>query len=223
MYGFKKKVYSAVAALLLAAPLLYTGCASSGDTASTSASTPATAPASTVEQGKPAAAQQEKAGSTESSTQKAEPEVAQAGVVKKKKKRKRRQRKSRYGENYFPNIELTNQDGKKFRFYDDLIKDKVVSINFIFTSCQNVCPLETARLKEVYNLLEDRIGKDLFMYSITVDPERDSPEVLKEYMNKFDIGPGWQFLTGKKEDIDALRVKLGLYIQDLDETLPDGQ
>jgi protein SCO1 len=137
--------------------------------------------------------------------------------------RKKRERKSRYGASYFPNIELTNHDGKKVRFYDDLIKDKIVSINFIFTSCQNICPLETARLKEMYNLLGDRVGKDLHMYSITVDPARDSPEVLKAYKEKFGIGDGWQFLTGKKEEIDQLRTKLGLYIKDLDETLPDGQ
>jgi len=128
-----------------------------------------------------------------------------------------------HGKDYFPNYELITEEGKKVKFFDDIIKDKVFSINFIFTNCQNICPLETARLKEVYQQLGDRVGKDIFMYSITVDPKRDTPEVLKAYKKKFNIGKGWTFLTGKKEDIDELRVKLGLYIADLNESLPDGQ
>jgi len=140
-----------------------------------------------------------------------------------KKSAKKRKRHAPYGAKYFPNYVLTTEEGKKVKFFDDLVKDKVVSINFIFTSCQNICPLETARLTEVYRQLGDRVGKDVFMYSITVDPERDSPEVLKAYKKKFNIGKGWTFLTGKKEEINDIRTKLGLYITDLDETLPDGQ
>jgi len=139
------------------------------------------------------------------------------------KKKVKKERHKRYGKDYFPNYELITEEGKKVKFFDDLIKDKVVSINFIFTSCQNICPLETARLVEVYQHLGDRVGKDVHMYSITVDPARDSPEVLKAYKKKFNIGKGWTFLTGKKEEIDKIRTKLGLYIADLDETLPDGQ
>ncbi|VAW51433.1 Cytochrome oxidase biogenesis protein Sco1/SenC/PrrC, thiol-disulfide reductase involved in Cu(I) insertion into CoxII Cu(A) center [hydrothermal vent metagenome] len=145
-----------------------------------------------------------------------------ADLSKKPTKRIRKQH-SPYGKGYFPNYEFTTEEGKKVKFFDDIIKDKVFSINFIFTNCQNICPLETARLVEVYNQLGDRVGKDIFMYSITVDPERDTPEVLKAYKKKFNIGKGWTFLTGKKEDIDELRVKMGLYIADLDESLPDGQ
>jgi len=143
--------------------------------------------------------------------------------ISKKPTKRVRKKHDLYGEGYFPNYVLTTEEGKKVKFFDDLIKDKVFSINFIFTNCQNICPLETARLLEVYNQLGDRVGKDVFMYSITVDPERDTPEVLKAYKKKFNIGKGWKFLTGKKEDIDELRVKLGLYIADLDESLPDGQ
>lgn len=116
-----------------------------------------------------------------------------------------------WGADYFPNIPLTTHEGKQVRFFDDLIKDKVVAINFIFTRCPDACPLETARLREVQKILGDRVGKDVFMYSITIDPEYDTPEVLKEYAEKFEVGPGWTFLTGKKEDITLLRKKLGLY------------
>ncbi len=86
-----------------------------------------------------------------------------------------------WGENYFPNIELTTHDGKKLRFFDDVIKDKVVAINFIFTTCEDICPAETARLKSVADILGERMGKDVFFYSITIDPGNDTPEVLNAY------------------------------------------
>ena len=78
----------------------------------------------------------------------------------------------RWGANYFPNVPLTNHEGKQVRFFDDLIKDKVVVINFIYTTCPDSCPLETARLVEVQRILGDRVGRDVFMYSITIDPYR---------------------------------------------------
>ncbi len=124
-----------------------------------------------------------------------------------------RKRSSRWGANYFPNVPLITHEGKTVRFFDDLIKDKVVVINFIYTTCPDACPLETARLTELHKILGDRVGRDVFMYSITIDPERDTPEVLKEYAEKFQIGPGWLFLTGKEADITSLRKKLGLYIK----------
>jgi protein SCO1 len=117
----------------------------------------------------------------------------------------------RLSPDHFPNIELTTQDGKKVHFYDDLIKDKIVAIDLIYTHCEYACPLETARLVQVQKLLGDRVGKDIFFYSITIDPKRDTPEVMKAYMEKFHVGPGWTFLTGKKEDIDFLSKKLGLW------------
>ncbi len=135
-----------------------------------------------------------------------------------------RKHRARYGANYFPNYELITQDGKKMKFFDDVIKDKIVVINFMFTSCKYVCPLETARIKEVYNLLSDRAGKDVFFYSISIDPERDTPEALKAYRKKYGVAdrPGWTFLTGKEDEIRILRTKLGMKISDL-KTTEDGQ
>ncbi|KIF61305.1 electron transporter SenC [Pseudomonas fluorescens] len=121
-----------------------------------------------------------------------------------------------WGGDYFPNILLTDQDGRQVRFFDDLIKDKVVVINFIFTSCSDSCPLETARLRQVQKLLGDRVGKDIFFYSITIDPLSDTPEVLKAYAQRFKVGPGWKFLTGEFEDVTELRKKLGLFIEGVD-------
>jgi len=118
---------------------------------------------------------------------------------------------SRWGANYFPNVTLTTQDGRSVHFYDDLIKGKIVAINLIYTSCQYNCPLETARLAQVQKLLGDRMGKDVFFYSITIDPQHDTPAVLKAYAEQFGAGPGWLFLTGTEADIDLLSRKLGLY------------
>src|ERR1700754_2926309 len=114
------------------------------------------------------------------------------------------------GTNRFPNVELTTQDGKKVRFYDDLIKGKTVAIELMYTSCRYNCPLETARLVQVQKLLGDRMGKDVFFYSITIEPEIDTPKVLKAYTEKYHIGPGWLFLTGKEADIKLISRKLGL-------------
>lgn len=128
---------------------------------------------------------------------------------------------SPWGRDYFPNIVLINQDGQKVRFFDDLIKGKVVAINFIFTACGDSCPLETARLRQVQNLLGERVGRDVFLYSISIDPISDTPEVLKRYTEKFNIGPGWQFLTGDYDEINLLRQKLGLFIDGVDDQQVD--
>src|SRR3989442_9358890 len=117
---------------------------------------------------------------------------------------------NRWGADYFPNVPLTTQDGASVRLYDDLLKGKAVAINVIYTSCKDECPLETARLAQVQKLLGERMGKDIFFYSITIDPKRDKPEVLKAYAQKYGVGPGWLFLTGKEEDIKLATKKLGL-------------
>ncbi|MBM7062540.1 SCO family protein [Pseudomonas sp. UL073] len=117
---------------------------------------------------------------------------------------------SPWGREYFPNPELISQDGRRLRFYDDLIAGKVVAINFIFTGCGDSCPLETARLRQVQKLLGARVGQDIHFYSISIDPLHDTPAVLKQFADKFQVGPGWLFLTGDFAEISALREKLGL-------------
>ncbi|HYL15556.1 MAG TPA: SCO family protein [Terriglobales bacterium] len=116
---------------------------------------------------------------------------------------------SPWGGNYFPNVPLVTQDGKTVHFYDDLLRGKMVAINFIYTKCGATCPLETAKLAQVQRLLGDRVGKDVFFYSISIDPERDTPQELKAYADKFHVKPGWLFLTGNKADVDLIRKKLG--------------
>ena len=118
---------------------------------------------------------------------------------------------NRWGANYFPNVALTTQDGKVVHFYDDLLKGKSVMINVFFTDCKDVCSLETANLVQLQRLLGDKVGKEIFFYSISVDPKPDTPEVLKAYAEKFGAGgPGWLFLTGEPDDIKLITRKLGL-------------
>ena len=110
---------------------------------------------------------------------------------------------------YFPDITLRTQDNKKVRFYDDLIKNKVVTINFFYVRCEGVCPGIMANLVKVQKLLGARVGRDIFMNSITLKPEEDTPAVLKQYAKSYQVKPGWTFLTGKPDDIELLRRSLG--------------
>lgn len=113
--------------------------------------------------------------------------------------------------NYLPNSILLTHEGKKVRFYDDLIKDKVVVINMMYAACTGICPASTASLMQVQEQLGDRVGRDIFMYSLTLQPERDSAESLRDYVQRYGIKPGWTFLTGNPKEMDIIRRKLGFY------------
>jgi cytochrome oxidase Cu insertion factor (SCO1/SenC/PrrC family)/mono/diheme cytochrome c family protein len=114
-----------------------------------------------------------------------------------------------WGESYIPNLPVVTQDGKTVRFYDDLVKGKIVIISFIYTSCTDICPLTTARLSQLEEKLGDLVGRDIFMVSMTVDPQRDTAQRLKEFSDAFQTGPGWTFVTGNPEDIRAINFKFG--------------
>jgi protein SCO1/2 len=119
-------------------------------------------------------------------------------------------RSNRWGAGYFPDVPVVTQDGTTLRFYDDLIKGRIVVVSFIFTGCSDLCPIETARLAEVKDKLGDAVGRDIFFISISVDPEHDTPAMLKAFADAFGAtAPGWQFLTGAPEDIDAINAKFG--------------
>ena len=119
-------------------------------------------------------------------------------------------------EKYFSDVELINQDGQKMRFYSDVLKDKVVVINTFFTTCTGVCPPINRTLERMQEALGDRLGKDAFLVSMSVDPETDTPVRLKEYSRRFHARPGWIFLTGKKENVDWALYKLGQYVETKD-------
>ena len=110
---------------------------------------------------------------------------------------------------YFPNVVLTTHEGKRVRFYDDLLKDKIVVLSLMYASCEGVCPVITANLKKARNLLPEATRAQVHFYSLTVKPEQDTPEKLREYAEMHGTGPGWLFLTGSPEDVELLRQKLG--------------
>lgn len=115
---------------------------------------------------------------------------------------------------YFPNVELLTQDNRPVRLYDDLLKGKVVLVNFMFTTCKGVCPPMTANLAKVQSYLGERVGRDVVIISLSVDPAADTPAALKRYADAFKARPGWYFLTGRKENLDWALYKLGGYVED---------
>jgi protein SCO1/2 len=116
-----------------------------------------------------------------------------------------------------PNVELVTHEGRTVRFYDDLVKGRVVVVQFFFVHCEGVCPLSTGKMLELQAALGERLGRDVFFLSITLDPERDTPAVLAEHARDIHAAPGWTFLTGSEADIEALRWRLGVF--DLDPEL----
>jgi protein SCO1/2 len=120
---------------------------------------------------------------------------------------------TRWGAGYFPDVTLTTQDGKDVKFYD-LIKGRTVAIDLIYTNCQYACPIETSKLARMQQILGDRMGRDVFFVSISIDPEHDTPAVLDQYARTFNARPGWTFATGRLDDINAIRRRLGLYDTD---------
>lgn len=115
---------------------------------------------------------------------------------------------------YFPNAVLTTHEGKQVKFYDDLVRGKRVIFNMMYTMCTSTCPPNTLSMLNIQQALGDRVGKDIFMYSMTLLPELDTPALLADYRKQYGIKSGWTFLTGKRADIDLLRRKLGFYDPD---------
>ena len=118
---------------------------------------------------------------------------------------------------YFSNLELINQDGETVRFFDDVLKDKVVVINFIFTNCKGACPLITHKLTLVRDGLEGYIGEPIQFVSLSLDPARDTPAAMKEFAKTHNADhDGWVFLTGKSENLDSIIKRLGQFTDDIE-------
>jgi protein SCO1 len=118
---------------------------------------------------------------------------------------------------YFSDVELVNQDADRVRFYSDVLKGKTVVINAFFTTCTSVCPPMSRNMEKVQEALGERVGRDVFLVSISVDPLTDTPARLKQYAQKFHARKGWTFLTGKKENVDWALYKLGQYVESKDD------
>ncbi|AAR34632.2 SCO family protein [Geobacter sulfurreducens] len=118
---------------------------------------------------------------------------------------------------YFTDLKLTTHEGKVVRFYTDILKDRVVLIHFFYTNCKTVATLQTKVLSDLQPLLGDRLGKDIFLVSISVDPARDTLEHTRAYARAFAPRPGWTFLTGSKVNLDWVNYKLGNYKENPEE------
>ncbi len=118
---------------------------------------------------------------------------------------------------YFTDSQLVTQDGEKVKFYSDMLDDKVVLINVMYTKCKDACPLLTKHLAMTKNHLGELFGEKVFFVSISNDPDRDSPESLVKFAKKQNAyHPGWTFLTGDKNTVNTLIYKLGLYSEDIE-------
>ncbi len=110
-----------------------------------------------------------------------------------------------------PNMELLNQDGQQVKFISDVIKDRIAVIDTVFTTCTTICPVMGANYARLAKILKDRLGHDVVMVSVSVDPVNDTPGELKRWSAKFYKGPGWILLTGSKSQVDTLLRSMGLY------------
>jgi protein SCO1/2 len=110
-----------------------------------------------------------------------------------------------------PNVPVTSQEGKRYSFYNDLVKDKTVLINFFYAECTGICPRMTSNLLKIQRALEDQMGRGTFIYSVSLKPEQDSPRKLREYAKMHGIKPdsGWLLLNAKRPDMETLRERLG--------------
>ncbi|MFQ5451825.1 MAG: SCO family protein [Nitrospinaceae bacterium] len=113
--------------------------------------------------------------------------------------------------------DLVTQDGDPVKFKSEVIGDKLVIMDFIYTTCTTACPIQTAMFSQLQNLLGGRLGKEVSLISITIDPATDIPSRLKAYAKKHNAGPDWIFLTGKKSHVDEVLLGLRAYSSDLDE------
>ncbi len=118
-----------------------------------------------------------------------------------------------------PDTPVLDQSGKELNFYSDLVKDKVVAINFVFTTCTAICPSLTATFRRVQQEAKTR-GLEVQLISVSVDPTTDTPERLKDFAAKFKAEPGWTFVTGEKTRIDAVLQALGAAVNNRNDHTP---
>lgn len=111
---------------------------------------------------------------------------------------------------YFTDTELLTQEGRAVRFYSDVLADRVVLLNVIYTNCEDACPLITRKLKEVRDALGEPLAQRVHFISISSDPERDSPQALAAFAREQGAAdPNWIYLTGKRENVDLVLTRLG--------------
>ena len=118
---------------------------------------------------------------------------------------------------FFTDLEVIDQNGKKLRFYSDVLKDRVVLISFIFTNCEYACPMQAQKLKQTRAMMVPSIKDEVWYVSLSVDPERDTPEAMKKFAQRQGVDESrWIFLTGDKQNLDTIIRKLGQYTPDVE-------
>lgn len=108
-------------------------------------------------------------------------------------------------------VALLDQAGAARRFKSEVVGDRIVVMDFVFTTCTTICPLLSSKMARLQERLGDRLGREVFLVSVSVDPVRDTPAKLLAYAEKWKAKPGWTFLTGPKADVDAVLKGVGAY------------
>lgn len=111
-----------------------------------------------------------------------------------------------------PDLQVVTQTGDHLRFNSELVKGRIAIVTGFFTSCTSMCPITQEALSHVARLLGKRLGKDVVIISLSVDPDHDTPERMKAWEEKFHIGSGWILASGNKADVQTLLKSLGLYV-----------
>lgn len=111
-----------------------------------------------------------------------------------------------------PDIEVVNQDGRHVRFNSQVVEGRIAIVTGFFTTCSSMCPITQEKLSQVAKLLGPRLGKDVVIVSVSVDAENDTPARMKDWGEKFHIGPGWTLLSGNRAEVDTLLKSLGLFV-----------
>jgi protein SCO1/2 len=112
-----------------------------------------------------------------------------------------------------PDIEVVNQDGQHVRFNSQVVEGRIAIVTGFFTTCSSMCPITQEKLSQVARLLGPRLGKDVVIVSVSVDAENDTPARMKDWAEKFHIGPGWTLLSGNRAEVDKLLKSLGLFVE----------
>lgn len=114
------------------------------------------------------------------------------------------------GLKYFGDVPLQDQNAKEVRLYSDLIEGKIIVVNSFFATCNGSCPVMTGTFRKIQTDLGDRLGRDVHMISITVDPETDTPAQLRRFAKEAGAKKGWSFVTGDRKNVELALKKLGL-------------
>lgn len=140
--------------------------------------------------------------------------AASAGAPLAAEEPSREDRRDRAAREYFTDVELVDQHGETHRLFSDLMDDKVVVIDSVFTNCTGMCPILSKTMAKIQERAGERLGRDVHLLTITVDPENDDREAMAEMAERFGAREGWYFLTGEPENVRLALQKLGQWVED---------